>query len=493
MHLSLFFETLMKSIHHTLIPVLALLLTLQVLSPAAIATQVEIWRTREDLSEALTPVGGVEFVESIGATATITPTEAGSFVVDVDDSTFYQSIDGWGASMTGASAWLLTYQLSDEKRKDVMQQLFSEQGIGLSFLRQPIGASDFNHEIYSYCDTVGDVDLETFSVSQDDVYIVPRLQEAIAINGELKVMASPWSPPGWMKTSGSMIGGKLMKQHYTTLAAYFLKFIEAYELRGIPIYAVTPQNEPGYMPPHYPGMLMSAEQQVEFVREHLGPVLRASCYSDVKIICHDHNYDTVDYPREVLASPAYEFVAGSGFHHYGGSIEAMSALHQQFPEKGIWFTEGGFGDWNTNFDNIVHEMIAIPRNWAKSIILWNIALDQHDQPAVLNPDNTNDGLLLIRSDATDEVHYQSLFYYLGHLSKFVKPGALRISSPSDERQLETVAFLNRDGSRVLVAANRNALSISMKLRWSGKESTLPVPGRSMITLKWKPLAEGETL
>lgn len=439
-------------------------------------TEVEAWLTTESLSSALERQDDIEFQP--GATG-------GGLSVAIDETTRYQTIDGWGVSLTGASSWLLTEKLSDAKREEVMESLFGPTGIGLSMLRQTLGASDFNLATYSYNDGEADPTLSRFSIEPDRDFILPRVKDALAVNPQIKVMASPWSPPGWMKSSGNLIGGTLLNTYYQANADYFVKFIEAYEAEGVPIYAVTPQNEPGYSPAHYPGMILTKNQQIRFIGDYLGPTFRSAGLQRVKIICHDHNYDGLDIPQAILASSAGEYVAGSGFHHYGGPIQAMSTLNAEFPEKGIWFTEGGFGEWNDHFDNIVHEMIEIPRNWAKAIILWNAALDQKSGPSVIGDHNTNEGMLLIRSDRQDDVSYNGQYFYLGHLSKFVRPGAVRVKSPSLIGDLESVAFVNTDGSRVLVVANRNQSSKTIEVEWDGKRFSYAVPARSMMTFKWR--------
>lgn len=438
-------------------------------------TRVEAWLTTESLSSALERREDVVFGNE---------TSGSDLIIDLDETVRYQEIDGWGVSLTGASSWLLSERLSEEKRVEVMESLFGPSGIGLSMLRQTMGASDFNVSTYSYNDGEEDPDLSRFSIDRDRDYILPRVKEALSISPRIKVMASPWSPPGWMKSSGDLIGGTLLNAHYQTHADYFVKFVEAYEAEGIPIYAVTPQNEPGYSPSHYPGMILTKSQQIRFIGDYLGPTLREAGLERVKIICHDHNYDGLDIPQAILESPASEYVAGSGFHHYGGPIQAMSTLNSQFPEKGIWFTEGGFGEWNDHFDNIVHEMIEIPRNWAKAIVLWNAALDQNSGPSVIGDDNPNEGMLLVRSDGIDEVSYNGQYYFLGHLSKFVRPGAVRISSPSWIGDVETVAFENVDGSFALVLANRNQSARSVKVNWRGESFDYEVPRRCMMTFRW---------
>lgn len=441
---------------------------------------VEAWLTTESLSSALEQRENVALREG---------PSAGGLSIVLDEGSRYQTVDGWGVSLTGASAWLLTEQLSEQKRAEVLEDVFGSSGIGLSLLRQTMGASDFNRELYSYNDGAPDPELSRFSIDPDREYLLPRLKEVLMVNPQIKVMATPWSPPGWMKSSGSLIGGTLLNEHYQTNANYFVKFIRAYEAEGVPIYAVTPQNEPGYLPSNYPGMFLTQAMQIRFIGDYLGPTFVREGLERVKIICHDHNYDGVAIPQAILASPASAYVAGSGFHHYGGPIQAMSDLHGAFPDKGIWFTEGGFGEWNDHFDNIVHEMIEIPRNWAKGIVLWNLALDQNSGPSVIGDDNPNEGMLLIRSDRPDDVRYNGQYYYLGHLSKFARPGATRLGSPSLVGDLETVAFANLDGSRVLVVANRNHSTRSIEVVWEGRRFSYPVPARSMMTFRWQPRAE----
>lgn len=437
--------------------------------------RVETWLTTESLSSALERRDDVFFGDE---------GQGIDLVVEIDPEVRFQEIDGWGVSLTGASSWLLTERLSEARREQVMESLFGSSGIGLSMLRQTMGASDFDRSTYSYNDGEEDPALTRFSIDRDREYILPRVREALSINPRIKVMASPWSPPGWMKSSGDLIGGTLLNAHYQTNANYFVKFIDAYQSEGIPIYAVTPQNEPGYSPPHYPGMILTRDQQIRFIGDFLGPTLEEAGLGRVKIICHDHNYDGLDIPLAILASPASEYVEGSGFHHYGGPIQAMSSLNSQFPEKGIWFTEGGFGEWNDHFDNIVHEMIEIPRNWAKAIVLWNAALDQNSGPSVIGDDNPNEGMLLIRSDEMDAVSYNGQFYFLGHLSKFVRPGAVRVASPSWIGDVETVAFENLDGSVALVLANRNQNARRVRVNWQGESFVYEVPRRCMMTFRW---------
>jgi glucosylceramidase len=452
----------------------ALLLLLPQLVQAA-NEKVQVWKTTSDLSSALSRQDDLLFAPDSG-TATYT--------LKVDQALRYQQMDGFGLSLTDSSSFLLRTQLTEAKRVEVMNRLFGKDGISMSLLRQPMGSCDFNRDVYSYDETPGDTNLDKFSVARDEEVMIPAIQEALAINPSLRVMSSPWSPPGWMKTSGSMIGGNLKPENYPTMAKYFVKYVQAYAAHNIPIWAVTPQNEPGYIPAKYPGCGYAATAQATFIRDNLGPAFRDAGLS-TKIMCFDHNYDDWSIPLSILAdTDTRSFTAGSAFHHYGGTPSMMSSLHDLYPAKDIWFTEGGIGDWNNTFDNIAHEMIAIPRNWAKSIILWNAALDPDDLPALIGKNNTNQGMVTIRSDTKDSVTYNEQYYYLGHLSKFVAPGAWRVDSPNWEGTLETVAFENADGTLALVVLNRSGSAISTKVVWKDQSFLATVPAKSLVTYSW---------
>lgn len=435
---------------------------------------VGVWRTTADLSAKLSQQAGLAFGPDSGTAP---------FTIAVDPTTRYQQMDGFGVSLTDSASSLIMNQLSSAKRTEVMDALFGPDGIGLSMLRQPMGACDFSRTMYSYDDTAGDTALDHFSVVKDEDAIIPAIRLALDQNPSIRIIASPWSPPGWMKTSNSMIGGTLRSDMVSTFADYFVKFIEAYADEGIGIYAVTPQNEPGYSPSNYPGSTLTAAQQIAFI-DQLGPALKSAGFS-TKIICYDHNYDGWNIPQAIISDPtAASYTAGAGFHHYGGDPSEMTTLHTLFPDKDIWFTEGGIGDWNDTFDNVAHEVVAIPRNWAKSIIFWNAALNQNDGPALIGDNNTNQGMVTIRSDTTDSVAYNPQYYILGQLSKFVKPGATHIDSTDWEGTLETVAFQNPDGSFVLVVLNRQASAQSIKITWSGEAATTQVPPTSLTTFTW---------
>lgn len=420
----------------------------------------------------------------------VVPSFQREYRVVVDPSKRYQTMDGFGASFTDASAYLIYHRLTPHQREEVMRKLFDrKEGIGISFLRQPMGATDYTTKVYSYCDLPPgiseDRELSYFSIDHDRAYIIPLLKMAKSINPELKIMATPWSPPGWMKTTGSMIGGSLLREYYAVYAEYFVKFIREYEREGIEIYAVTVQNEPLYVPKEYPGMRMSWEEQADFIGEYLGPAFAREGIK-TKILTYDHNWDNIVYASYVLSHPkASRYVAGSAWHFYAGRHEAMTKVKEMFPDKEIWFTEGSGGDWvpaffNAFMDQMMH-VVRIPRNWAKTVVWWNIALDEKRGPTILSK-STCRGLIEINSD-TGEVRYNLDYYTLGHISKFVRPGAQRIDSHTFE-ELETVAFENPDGSRVLIISNRTGTSKRLTVFDGTLTFDYIVPGHAAATFVW---------
>ncbi|WP_438348146.1 glycoside hydrolase family 30 protein [Paenibacillus sp. FA6] len=378
--------------------------------------------------------------------------------VTIDENQTYQEMDGFGASFTDSSAYLIHQVLDEEQRTELMKQLFDPQaGIGLSVLRNPMGASDYAREIYSYDDlpvNETDMELSRFSISHDEADIIPLLQEAVRLNPEMKLMASPWSAPGWMKTSGSMIGGELKKEHYQVYADYFVRYIQAYLVNGLPTYAVTPQNEALFVPPHYPGMLMPAEAQSDFIKNYLKPNFVKNNI-DTKILCYDHNWDRPDYPLSVLTE-ANEAVDGVAWHWYGGSPTAQSEVHQAFPNKEVHFTEGSGGEWipafEPAFSNVMRTGIEILRNNSKSFVLWNMALDENNGPTVPGfGQSTCRGIVTIEQQ-TKKLTYTLDYYALAHFSKYIRPKAVRIDSSSSDL-IRSVAYKNTDGSTVVVLFN----------------------------------------
>lgn len=415
--------------------------------------------------------------------------------ITVNDSIKYQQMDGFGASLTDSSAWLVANKLSVAQQNSLWQSLFSStSGIGITFLRQPMGASDFSASgNYSYDDVPPgqtDPNLTNFSIAHDAAYTIPLLQKALAVNPSVKVVAVPWSPPAWMKTSGTMNGGNINTAFFPALAQYFVKFVQGYQQLGIPIYAISPQNEPLNSNDSYPTAYLAAGDEATFIGTNLGPALAAAGLANVKIIGYDHNWDDSSYPETLLANPsASSYMAGTGFHCYAGDVSTQSTVRNAYPDKDIWFTEcsGVIGskfavDLAWDAENL---LIGATRNWARSVALWNLALDQKSGPTnggcptcrgvVTIDDNTSPPTI------TNNVEY----YVLGHAAKFVLPGAYRIDSNSfGHGSMEDVAFQNPDGSIVLLVLNSGSTG-SFNVSWKGQSFSYNLPAGAVVTCVWK--------
>lgn len=453
-------------------------------SAADSPSEISMWLTLPNQTRLLSREADLTF-------APAEPAPSGTYTIDIDDAVQYQRMEGFGAAMTDSSAWLLMRVLTDRQRDTVMRDLFTRegQGIGISYVRLPIGASDFALHDYSY-DTLprGETDPEMahFSINYDEAYIIPAIQMAQSLNPQLRFMASPWSAPGWMKRDGLFHGGEMLPEYYPALARYLVRFIQAYGEHGITIDSLTPQNEPMYGTDGYPTMEMSAEAQAAFIRDDLGPALREAGLS-TRLIIFDHNWDLWDYPMTVLSDVgAAAYVDGVAFHCYGGDVENQSLVHDAHPDKGIWFTECSGGDWAPHFaDNLSWNMenlgIGNIRNWGNSMILWNLALDESAGPQNGGCEDCR-GVVTI-GQTTGEVTYNVEYYVIGHFSKFVDPGAYRIESTEyAERQPENVAFRNPDGSIVLVVhATRET---SFTVNWNGRQFAYTLPAGAVVTFKW---------
>jgi glucosylceramidase len=460
---------------------LSLLVTTVCYAGASRAIAVDIWATTGDKSELLRQHSDVLFEPGPGS---------GGTVITIDPTTTYQTIAGFGAAMTDSSAWLLQNELSTAQRNKLMRQLFSpSQGIGINYLRVPIGASDFTaSNFYTYNDNPpGGTDefQQHFSVAHDEAYIIPRLQQARALNPELKLMGSPWSAPAWMKTNNSLLGGSLKTQWEGAFARYLTKFVQAYEAAGLPIDALTAQNEPLHTS-NYPTMFMPAAQQISLIKNQLGPLFAAEGIT-TKLLAYDHNWDNTDYPIQVLNDPdARQYLAGSAFHAYAGNVSAQTNVHNAHPDKDIYFTEITGGGWATNFgDNLVWNyqniIIGNMRNWGTTALLWNLALNQNDGPHLNGCGNCR-GVVTI-NDTNGAVTFNEEFYVLGQATKAVQPGAVRINSTTNST-LNTIAFLNPDGSRALLVLNPNSTAADARIYEQGVHFNYQVPPKSVITLLW---------
>jgi glucosylceramidase len=464
-----------------------------VMSPAAAhaasGAAVSVWETTADQSQLLTPQAGAAFNTGSGSA---------SQTITINPSTAYQSMTGFGASFTDSSAWLVA---NSPLRNSIMTKLFDPvNGIGLDFLRQPIGASDFARSVYSYDDMpAGQTDptLANFSIAHDNAYILPILQQARQLNPATTIMATPWSPPGWMKSSGSMIGGSLNSGGYQVFADYLTKFIQAYQAAGVPISLITPQNEPEYSPSNYPGSTLSASQEASLIGSNLGPDLQKAGLS-TKIIAYDHNWNDTTFPETVLGDPsAGPYTAGVAWHCYAGGPSAQTTVHNAYPAKDTYFTECSGSqssnpastfsdtlDWQT--ENLI---IGATRNWAKTVTTWNMALDRSGGPS-MNCTTCTAAVTVDNSAGT--ATYNAEYYVLGQASKFVKPGAVRIDSNTfGSGNLEDVAFRNPDGSHALIVLNADTASAhTFNVDENGQYFTYTLPARAVATFTWNPGSGG---
>jgi glucosylceramidase len=471
----------MKNVTRFLLGIMAAGLSLH---PGSLTAQsVSSWMTTGDQSKLLQQQTNVSFGANSGtAAATIT----------VNEGTTYQSIDGFGASMTGSAAYVLNRNMSASQRDALLNDLFTGNGIRLSFLRHTIGGSDFSAQgDFTYNDRPAgqtDPNLTYFSLNNDRVDLIPMLKAARAKNGALKLMGSPWSAPAWMKETGNLRGGGWLNvAWYQAYANYFVKYVQGYAAEGLPVYAVTLQNEPLYAAP-YMAMRMDPGNQAAFLKNNIGPAFRNANIT-TKLIVYDHNWDEPNYPINVFADPAAaQYAAGSAFHGYSDTngIPNMTTVHNAYPNKDIWFTEAtGLAGGNFGGDlrwHVGNFLIGNTRNWAKSVLLWNLALDQSSGPqnggcnncrGVVTVNNTN-------GSVTRNVEY----YALGHASKFVDPGAVRIASNSPTGGIENVAFRNPDGSKVLIALNNGSAQSTFKVVWNNQAFTYTLPAGAVATYKW---------
>ena len=403
--------------------------------------------------------------------------------INVDTTQTYQTIDGFGFALTGGSASLIN-SLSESKKTALLNELFNTDSthIGISYIRITIGASDLSASPFSYDDVNGDIALQSFNLDIENTDLIPLLKKIILINPGIKILACPWSAPAWMKSTGSFYGGSLKPEYFDTYAKYFVKYINSMHAAGINIDAVTPQNEPlnAY---NNPSMLMLATDEASFVKNNLGPAFVAAGIK-TKIIVYDHNTDHPEYATSILADQAANpYVDGSAFHLYAGNISALGSVHNQYPDKNIYFTEqatfanGSFnGDLSWHVSNLI---IGATRNWSKNVIEWNLASDPQYGPHTIGGCTTCLGALTIGAAVTRNVSY----YIIAHASKFVRPGAIRIASDI-QNTLQNVAFKNTDGSKVLIVLNSGSITQSFNIMFNSKMMNTSLPSGAVATYVW---------
>lgn len=411
--------------------------------------------------------------------------------IRIDPKRRDQTMVGFGAALTDASAIVIQRDMSPAQRHRLIRTLFSPtSGIGLSMLRLTIGASDFSPRDYSL-DQVprGQVDpgLRHFSLAPIEKTVIPTVKEILEINPQVKIIASPWSPPAWMKTSDSLIGGTLLPRYHKALAAYLVKYVDALGRRGIPVYALTLQNEPGFSPTTYPGMKMSAATRADIIAHDLGPAL-AHRAQHTRILDWDHNWDHPQQPLQVFSNPvASPYVAGVAWHCYAGDVRAQTLVHKAYPRKQAFLTECSDGDWEPAKSGgmvwlVRHVLLASTRHWDRGVILWNLALDAAHGPH-LGGCGTCIGVVTIHP--TGKVTPSRDFYALAHFSQFVKRGAVRIGSSEAVDGIANVAFANpHGGAIVVVVVNTARQARKVAVRLPGRAFGYTLPARSVATFVW---------
>lgn len=405
----------------------------------------------------------------------------------VDPKQIFQTIDGFGYTLTGGSASLIN-QLPKADKEALLKELFTTKGngIGISYLRITVGASDMSASVFTYDDMPAgqtDVNLSHFSLGKDLTDLVPLLQQIVALQPNIKILASPWTAPVWMKSNGSSIGGSLLTANYAVYANYLVKYIQAMQAKGIRIDAITPQNEP-LNPKNNPSMVMQATEQAEFVKNNLGPAF-ASAGITTKIILYDHNCDVPDYPISILNdAAARKYVDGSAFHMYGGDISALSTVHDAYPDKNLYFTEqwvGGPGDFPGDFSwHVKTLVIGATRYWSKNVLEWNLAADENYQPHTDGGCTRCLGALTISNTVKRNVAY----YIIAHASKFVPAGSVRISS-NIIGKLHNVAFKTPEGKKVLIVLNDDSTAQNFNIVFNGKMATTSLAAGAVATYVWK--------
>jgi glucosylceramidase len=413
-------------------------------------SDVSLWLTHPDRSVLFQPQAPIPFTKS----------PATNQIINVDTAKTYQTIDGFGFALTGGSAQLIQH-MDPAARAALLQNLFATNGdsIGVSYLRLTIGASDMNDHVFSYDDLPEgqtDTDMAKFSIEPDRADVIPVMKQILAINPHIQVLASPWSAPLWMKTSGMARGGVLKPEYFAAYATYLVKYIQAMKAEGITIDTITIQNEP-LNEKNTPSMLMLETEQGFFIKDDLGPAFKKAGIA-TKIVLYDHNLDHPLYPLSILRDPAAnKYIDGTGFHLYGGTVDAMTQVHDAFPRKNLYFTEQSVTartDDAINLSKPVAEIIiGATRNWSRNVLLWNLAADPSNGP------HTDDGgCTFCRGAVTidgDKVTYLLAYYTLAHASKFVRPNSVRIASNTLD-SLPNVAFKTPDGKRVLIVSNTSS-------------------------------------
>ena len=450
------------------------------LSFNALSLQAQIWTSTADASVQLVkhPLTKIE------NTATI---PSGIIKVKVNPQKTYQTMEGFGYALTGGSAQVI-HHLSKEKRKALINEIFgsSSSSLGVSYIRISMGASDLDAEVFSYCDLPKnevDPQLTHFNLSKDTVHLIPILKEILAIQPNIKIMASPWSAPIWMKSNGISMGGHLLKKYYASYALYFEKYIKAMQAKGIQIHSLTMQNEPEHGG-NNPSMLMSAEEQTEFLRDYLGPQLKAAKLK-TEIVLFDHNADHPNYPITILNdAKARSYASATAFHLYLGKEEALSEVHKAYPDKKIYFTEqwtGAKGSYDEDFMwHLAHIVIGTIENWSAVVLEWNLANDAKFEPHTPFGCTECKGAFTIQDS---NIQRNVSYYIIGQIAKLVKPGAIRTLSSSTDASLLTTSFNLKNGKKAILILNTTD-SKQILLEENKNHYLINIPAKAASTIIW---------
>lgn len=459
-----------------------------------VKARASLWLTTGDRSKLLSLDAPLPITRA-GAGSAADAAARGSLVIDVDASRRFQTMVGFGASLTDASAWLMQKVQSPAQRSALLSELFGRgpQGVGFEFTRLTIGASDFSRKHYTFNDRPAgesDLALAHFSIDAQRDDVLPIVRQALAVNPRLQIMASPWSAPAWMKTTDSLFKGTLKPGMEAVFSRYLVRYLDAYAAEGVPIFALTLQNEPHFEPEDYPGMRLDSAARARIIGQHLGPLLQEQRRS-VQLIDWDHNWDDPQAPLAVLAdSTARRYTHGVGWHCYAGHPQMQAGVHDAHPDKDTWFTECSGGEWKPHWPETLPWMtrtvlIGATRNWARGVLMWNMALDENHGPHLGGCKDCR-GMVTIDSK-TGSVTRNLEYYALAHASKFVLQGAQRIDSTSARDGVDTVAFQNPNGgSLVLVLCNSTDQAKTLTVRQGDRLIDLTLPRESVATLVWAP-------
>ncbi|HTV83903.1 MAG TPA: glycoside hydrolase family 30 beta sandwich domain-containing protein [Dyella sp.] len=447
-------------------------------------TVVELWLSTADRRLKLARQPDIE-MSARGPAAT-------DIVIDTHKT--YQTIVGFGAAMTDSSAWLLENKLGALQRFILLHELYGPPpGLNFNMMRVTIGASDFSLKPYTLDDVPsGQVDpqLTHFNIAPDLLDVIPAIHEVLAINPGLRIIASSWSAPGWMKTSGSVIGGTLLQQYESVFADYLVKYLDAYRDHGIPIFALTMQNEPAFIPATYPGMGMPAPTRARVIAQYLGPKL-AKRKQKTSLLEWDHNWSHPEEPLSVLGDPkAAPYIDGVAWHCYEGVPTAQSRVHRAYPQKDTYISECSGGDWGSAMHGELlwfarDLLLAGLRHWARGVVYWNLALDENHGPH-FGGCTLCKGIVLIDS-RTGAISRNDEYYAFAHFSRFVLPGAVRIGSTDTDHGIYNVAFQNSaDDSIVLVVVNGSAAARNIAVSQDHTRFEYIMPAQSVATFVWEP-------